>query len=152
MLVFWLLMLAQNNSTLKDISISSIYPSNHSLIRERNIDCIVAPYEADAELAFLSTNLADFIITEDSDLTLFGCDNIVFKVHFLSFIFITFKYQGLFQIFIWYVLLTPSKSMPQNSNHDFKEKYIYILAWTLEPMRIDILTKNREVFCRARAF
>jgi exonuclease 1 len=49
--------------------------------RERNIDCIVAPYEADAQLAYLNTSgLADFIITEDSDLTLFGCDKIVFKL------------------------------------------------------------------------
>eukprot|EP00088_Acartia_fossae_P004576 TRINITY_DN1196_c0_g1_i1.p1 TRINITY_DN1196_c0_g1~~TRINITY_DN1196_c0_g1_i1.p1 ORF type:complete len:793 (+),score=169.99 TRINITY_DN1196_c0_g1_i1:75-2453(+) len=52
--------------------------------RERNIDCIVAPYEADAQLAFLSTCLADFIITEDSDLTLFGCDKIVFKLNLVG--------------------------------------------------------------------
>ena len=33
--------------------------------RERNVDCIVAPYEADAQLAYLSvTGLADFVITE----------------------------------------------------------------------------------------
>jgi len=52
-----------------------------SASRERNIDCIVAPYEADAQLAYLNiAGLADFIITEDSDLTLFGCDRIVFKM------------------------------------------------------------------------
>ena len=38
--------------------------------RDRNVDCIVAPYEADAELAFLSmAGLADVVVTEDSDLT-----------------------------------------------------------------------------------
>lgn len=49
--------------------------------QERNIDCIVAPYEADAQLAFLhKTGLVDLIISEDSDLTLFGCDRILFKL------------------------------------------------------------------------
>ena len=39
--------------------------------------------------------------------------------------------------------LTPSKSMSQKSNHDFKEIYPYIRAGTFEPMCIkDILTKN----------
>ncbi|CAB0036376.1 unnamed protein product [Trichogramma brassicae] len=40
----------------------------------QNVDCIVAPYEADAQLAYLNiSGIADVIITEDSDLTLFGC-------------------------------------------------------------------------------
>ncbi|TRY62949.1 hypothetical protein TCAL_00424 [Tigriopus californicus] len=48
---------------------------------ERRIDCIVAPYEADAQLAHLNrSGLADYVISEDSDLTLFGCDKIVFKL------------------------------------------------------------------------
>ena len=38
-----------------------------------------------------------------------------------------------------YKFLTPSKSMPQQSNHDFKEQYV----GPLEPMRIkDISTKK----------
>ena len=50
--------------------------------RKRNIDCIVAPYEADAQLAFLNmAGLANIVITEDSDLTLFGCDKIIFKLY-----------------------------------------------------------------------
>lgn len=44
------------------------------------MDCIVAPYEADAQLAYLNKcGIAQLIITEDSDLLLFGCD----KVHVL---------------------------------------------------------------------
>ena len=47
----------------------------------RNIRYIVAPYEADAELAYLSRNhLIDFVITEDSDLLPFGCERVVFKL------------------------------------------------------------------------
>lgn len=48
--------------------------------QEENVDCIVAPYEADAQLAYLNINgIADVIITEDSDLTLFGCKKVRVK-------------------------------------------------------------------------
>ncbi|KAK0168682.1 hypothetical protein PV327_002458 [Microctonus hyperodae] len=48
---------------------------------EKNVDCIVAPYEADAQLAYLNiSGIADVVITEDSDLTLFGCKKIFFKM------------------------------------------------------------------------
>nr|XP_002130214.1 exonuclease 1 [Ciona intestinalis] len=53
--------------------------------RSRGIDCIVAPYEADAQLAFLSKKgIAQAIITEDSDLLCFGCNNVVFKMDVLG--------------------------------------------------------------------
>lgn len=46
--------------------------------RENGIDCIVAPYEADAQLAYLNIkNYVDLVITEDSDLLLFGCDKVI---------------------------------------------------------------------------
>ncbi|XP_030384591.1 exonuclease 1 [Scaptodrosophila lebanonensis] len=49
--------------------------------RLRNIDCIVAPYEADAQMAWLSqAGLAEYVVTEDSDLTLFGAQKIIFKL------------------------------------------------------------------------
>lgn len=45
--------------------------------RQRNVDCIVAPYEADAQMAYLNKiNVAQVIITEDSDLILFGCNKV----------------------------------------------------------------------------
>lgn len=47
--------------------------------RAQGVDCIVAPFEADAQLAYL--NLAGFahiVITEDSDLMLFGCNLVSF--------------------------------------------------------------------------
>uniref|UniRef100_A0A1Y1LQK6 Exonuclease 1 n=1 Tax=Photinus pyralis TaxID=7054 RepID=A0A1Y1LQK6_PHOPY len=48
--------------------------------RKNKIDCIVAPYEADAQLAYLNRcGIADVVITEDSDLILFGCSKIFFK-------------------------------------------------------------------------
>ncbi|XP_018783649.1 PREDICTED: exonuclease 1 [Bactrocera latifrons] len=49
--------------------------------RLRNVDCIVAPYEADAQMAWLNKiGVAQYVITEDSDLTLFGANKIIFKL------------------------------------------------------------------------
>ncbi|XP_053670108.1 exonuclease 1 [Anopheles nili] len=49
--------------------------------RKRGVDCIVAPYEADAQLAYLNRmDIAQYVITEDSDLVLFGCNRILFKL------------------------------------------------------------------------
>lgn len=42
---------------------------------------VVAPYEADAQLAYLErAGIVDGIITEDSDLLVFGCRNVLFKL------------------------------------------------------------------------
>eukprot|EP01114_Cavostelium_apophysatum_P019359 TRINITY_DN6219_c0_g1_i1.p1 TRINITY_DN6219_c0_g1~~TRINITY_DN6219_c0_g1_i1.p1 ORF type:complete len:623 (+),score=153.77 TRINITY_DN6219_c0_g1_i1:138-2006(+) len=50
-------------------------------LRQRNIEYYVSPYEADAQLAFLSlTNYVECIITEDSDLLAFGCKRVIFKM------------------------------------------------------------------------
>ncbi|GFY76570.1 exonuclease 1 [Trichonephila inaurata madagascariensis] len=49
--------------------------------KRKHVDCIVAPYEADAQLAYLNKiGMVQLIITEDSDLILFGCTNIFFKM------------------------------------------------------------------------
>jgi exonuclease-1 len=42
-----------------------------------NVDVIVAPYEADAQLAYLSqNNLVDVVVTQDSDLIVFGVEKV----------------------------------------------------------------------------
>lgn len=47
------------------------------VLRDMKIDYIVAPYEADAQLAYLAMkNIVDIVITEDSDLVLFGCPKV----------------------------------------------------------------------------
>ncbi|XP_019443270.1 PREDICTED: exonuclease 1 [Lupinus angustifolius] len=60
----------------------------HQLIqtlRSENIEFVVAPYEADAQLAYMS-NLETqkggiaAVITEDSDLIAYGCSDVVFKM------------------------------------------------------------------------
>ena len=44
---------------------------------ERDIQYIVAPFEADAELAYLSTSgHVDAVLTEDSDLLAYGCKKV----------------------------------------------------------------------------
>ncbi|XP_038688103.1 exonuclease 1 [Tripterygium wilfordii] len=55
------------------------------ILRSENIEFVVAPYEADAQLAYLSSIEADkggiaAVITEDSDLMAYGCQAIVFKM------------------------------------------------------------------------
>lgn len=41
----------------------------------------MAPYEADAQLAYLEkNNIIDGVITEDSDLLVFGCKTVLFKL------------------------------------------------------------------------
>ncbi|KAG5899459.1 hypothetical protein JTB14_015312 [Gonioctena quinquepunctata] len=48
-----------------------------------NIDCIVAPYESDAQMAYFNIKgIAEFVITEDSDLMLFGCTKVIYKLDF----------------------------------------------------------------------
>ena len=50
------------------------------MLRPRYIDFLVAPYEADPQLAYLSRKgLIDFVLTEDSDLLVFGAKNILSK-------------------------------------------------------------------------
>ena len=45
------------------------------------VECIVAPYEADAQLAYLShRDYIHAVITEDSDLITFGCKRILYKM------------------------------------------------------------------------
>ncbi|XP_068917130.1 exonuclease 1 [Tenebrio molitor] len=49
--------------------------------RKLHVDCIVAPYESDAQLAYFSLKgIADCIISEDSDLLLFGCKKVLYKM------------------------------------------------------------------------
>ena len=51
--------------------------TNFQAAVSQGIDCIVAPYEADAQLAYLSlSGIAQLIISEDSDLLCFGCERV----------------------------------------------------------------------------
>ncbi|XP_045672350.1 exonuclease 1 [Phyllostomus hastatus] len=49
--------------------------------RAQGVDCLVAPYEADAQLAYLNkAGIVQAIITEDSDLLAFGCKKVILKM------------------------------------------------------------------------
>ena len=51
------------------------------ILKNHNVEYYVSPYEADAQLAYLSNiNYIDFIITEDSDLLAYGCKCVLFKL------------------------------------------------------------------------
>ncbi|GMK55734.1 hypothetical protein CspeluHIS016_0207900 [Cutaneotrichosporon spelunceum] len=50
-------------------------------LRAEGIDYVVAPYEADAQLYYLEREeIVDGVITEDSDLLVFGCQTVIFKL------------------------------------------------------------------------
>ncbi|PFH50602.1 hypothetical protein AMATHDRAFT_144731 [Amanita thiersii Skay4041] len=50
-------------------------------LRVENVFYVVAPYEADAQLAYLErAGLAHAILTEDSDLLVYGCKTVLFKL------------------------------------------------------------------------
>ena len=52
-----------------------------TILKKKNINFIVSPYEADPQLSFLTRNkISDFVITEDSDLIPYRCPNIIFKL------------------------------------------------------------------------
>ncbi|KAG1877067.1 PIN domain-like protein [Suillus tomentosus] len=54
-------------------------------LRAENVPYVVAPYEADAQMAYLErVGLVDGIITEDSDLLVFGCRKVLFKLDSIS--------------------------------------------------------------------
>ena len=43
-------------------------------LRQRGIEFVVAPYEADAQMAYLAySGRVDVVVTEDSDLLCYGC-------------------------------------------------------------------------------
>ncbi|KAG0662576.1 Rad2 nuclease [Maudiozyma exigua] len=50
--------------------------------QSEDIDFIVAPFEADSQMVYLEKqNLVDGIISEDSDLLIFGCKNLITKLN-----------------------------------------------------------------------
>ncbi|KAI5180882.1 exonuclease 1 [Nematocida sp. AWRm80] len=51
-------------------------------LKKLEITCIIAPYESDAQLVYLQkSKYIDYIITEDSDLIVFGGEKIIFKMN-----------------------------------------------------------------------
>ncbi|KAA3455745.1 exonuclease 1 [Gossypium australe] len=55
------------------------------ILKSENVEFVVAPYEADAQLAYLATLEAEkggvvSVITEDSDLIAYGCPAVTFKM------------------------------------------------------------------------
>lgn len=67
-------------------SCSVTYKIRYELIKrckESGIPFLVAPYEADAQMARLAhTGIVDLVITEDSDILVYGCPRALFKVDF----------------------------------------------------------------------
>ena len=73
------------NSDLYNQAISIHYETVLTFInflKKNNIQYIVAPYEADAQLAYLAKqNIVDLVLTEDSDLLVYGTPQVLFKLN-----------------------------------------------------------------------
>ena len=53
------------------------------ILKKLDVELIVAPYEADSQIAYLvREGIADFAISEDSDLIAYGCPKLVMKLNF----------------------------------------------------------------------
>ncbi|CAM9142255.1 unnamed protein product, partial [Discosporangium mesarthrocarpum] len=65
-------------------SVSVTHQMAHALIkalRRAGVKLLVAPYEADAQLAYLThCGLVDAVLTEDSDCLTYGCKKVLFKM------------------------------------------------------------------------
>ena len=63
------------------------------------VQCVVAPYEADAQLSFLSRNhLVDLVISEDSDCIPYQCKEVVLLLQFLDSI-LTYLFNSNFSFY-----------------------------------------------------
>ncbi|KAH7622041.1 hypothetical protein Ndes2526B_g02866 [Nannochloris sp. 'desiccata'] len=52
-------------------------------LKQKGVRFLVAPYEADAQMAYLALNgFVDAVITEDSDLLTYGCPIVLFKLDY----------------------------------------------------------------------
>jgi len=64
-------------------AVSVTHKMAHDLLVELekySVECLVAPYEADAQLAYLcKTGYVSAVISEDSDLLVFGCTRVLYK-------------------------------------------------------------------------
>jgi len=51
------------------------------ILHKLDIEVIISPYEADAQISYLCrSGIADFGVSEDSDITVFGCPTLVSKL------------------------------------------------------------------------
>lgn len=61
---------------LVDVSQSCIHRLRQTA-KERGIDTINAPYEADAQIGWIFQNgICDFVLSEDADLIVYGCEKV----------------------------------------------------------------------------
>lgn len=74
--------LAKRKSMHSGIKAKSAYNLIRRFHRYPNIRIIRSPEESDAQLAFLALNdYVDYVITDDSDLIVYGCEKIIFKLN-----------------------------------------------------------------------
>ncbi|GJZ99534.1 exonuclease 1, partial [Tanacetum coccineum] len=52
-------------------------------LKARNFEFIASPIKADTQIAYLSNkDIVDFVVAEDSDFIVYGCEHILFKLQY----------------------------------------------------------------------
>ena len=80
--------LSQGNAAQANLHFQKAVDISPSMVRDlivhlkaASVEYVVAPYEADAQLAFLEREqLVDFVISEDSDMLAWNCKRVLFKL------------------------------------------------------------------------
>ena len=80
--------LSQGNAAQANLHFQKAVDISPSMVRDlivhlkaASVDYVVAPYEADAQLAYLEREqLVDFVISEDSDMLAWNCKRVLFKL------------------------------------------------------------------------
>lgn len=77
--------------------LNDAYNYSEAVTKGKKFEAVIAPYEADAQLAYLDKhNRVDFIISEDSDLIVYGCRKVLYKLDYASGIGQLYDYKDLF--------------------------------------------------------
>ncbi|XP_020608082.1 exonuclease 1-like isoform X2 [Orbicella faveolata] len=89
--------------------------------RKKGVDCIVAPYEADAQLAYLmKAGIVQAIISEDSDLLVYGCQKLIRSLRIEAKMYVPDDYEKSFkqadETFLYQLVFDPvsMKLVPLN--------------------------------------
>ena len=70
---------AADSTRLDSRMILILIVTSSQALRKSDVPYVVAPYEADAQLAFLERQgIVDGVISDDSDLIVFGCQTVIF--------------------------------------------------------------------------
>jgi exonuclease-1 len=132
--------------------LNSAYDYSPEILEHKKFLAMIAPYEADAQLAYLDRlNLVDFIISEDSDLIVFGCRKVLYKLNFSTGYGDLYDYIKLFMNTFEKFSMTMLRRMCILSGCDYISNLPGIGLKTAYTIVLDTSGNLNEVFARVEA-